>query len=92
MLHVPYSFLVEFNFPTNLFQNQLTAQFGKFRSALDYGINLSYLAYGPGTMHVSDGMDSVTPAMRKAGTHSNLELIPKSEPAMFYGDIFFVSL
>ncbi|EJK60422.1 hypothetical protein THAOC_19233 [Thalassiosira oceanica] len=56
--------------------------FGKFRSALDYGISLSYLAYGPGTMHVSDGMDSVTPAMRKAGTHSNLELIPKSEPAI----------
>ena len=80
------------------FQNQLTAPFGEYQSALDYNILLTYLAYGPGTMHGSDGMDSVTPAMRKAGTHSQLKLIDDPEDngmtvfyAVFYGDSFFVS-
>ncbi|EJK76403.1 hypothetical protein THAOC_01834 [Thalassiosira oceanica] len=54
----------------------------------------AYMSFGPGTMNGSDGMDSVTDAMRIAGAWSRLSLIlPGDNPLLAdYDDNFFVSL
>ncbi|EJK61839.1 hypothetical protein THAOC_17597, partial [Thalassiosira oceanica] len=59
------------------------------------GILLTYMAFGPGTMNGSDGMDSVSRAMRIAGTWSGLPLMgahPFGPSFAVYDDNFFVSL
>ncbi|EJK47855.1 hypothetical protein THAOC_33399 [Thalassiosira oceanica] len=57
----------------------------------DRFIPMTYMAFGPGTMNGSDGMDSVSRAMRIAGTWSGLPLVDPGNPGMaVYDDNFFM--
>jgi len=57
-----------------------------------YSISVGYAAFGPGTMHGSDGMDSVTSAFRNAGHWAALFFKPTltNNTDGFYDDTFFV--
>mmetsp|Transcript_28422 Transcript_28422/g.43404 ORF Transcript_28422/g.43404 Transcript_28422/m.43404 type:complete len:827 (+) Transcript_28422:159-2639(+) len=53
-----------------------------------YSISVGYAAFGPGTMHGSDGMDSVTSAFRNAGHWTSLVLVGDGTIPV-YDDTFF---
>mmetsp|Transcript_18103 Transcript_18103/g.43533 ORF Transcript_18103/g.43533 Transcript_18103/m.43533 type:complete len:834 (+) Transcript_18103:86-2587(+) len=55
----------------------------------NYSISVNYAAFGPGTMHGSDGMDSVTSAFRNAGQWTSLFLGKNPTFGPLYDDTFF---